>query len=137
MDYEEALEVGLIRAKQAAEMLRRWTGARACEVCAVKPAWGDDPRRAENWRAVGQRSLKEIARDDGYRGGGNYHVLIVDEDGAIKAASCKRFPLDEALRLAERLPLAVWSAKDGELGHQLGEEDLRRMTRHHALHVEV
>jgi len=66
---------------------------------------------------------------------GRYHLLVVDEDGTAKACSRKRFPLVEALRLVERLPLPV--AAGGELSQVLQEQDLREDAREHGLHVEV
>ena len=61
MDYGRAVEIGRGRAEEAAEAIRRWTGAEAMAVCAVKPA----PGRGR-WQPVGPQSLKEIARDDGW-----------------------------------------------------------------------
>jgi hypothetical protein len=71
------------------------------------------------------------------RGDGRYHLLVVDERGAVKACSRDRFPLPEALRLVERLPLQVAMPGQGELWRLLQEEDLRKDAREHGLHVEV
>jgi len=99
-------------------------------LCAVKAA-----RWPERWLPVGEQSYKEIARDDGYRGGGDYALLVVDETGAVKACSRKLYPLAEVLRLADRLPLPVMA--DGELSKVLRERDTRDDVREDALHVEV
>jgi hypothetical protein len=130
VDYKKALDVGRVRADVAAKALRRWTGVPSMAVCAVKPG-----RDGERWLPVGEQSFKEIARDDGFRGGGDYHLLVVDEDGTAKACSRKRFPLVEALRLVKRLPLPVVAG--GELSQVLQEQDLREDAREHGLHVEV
>ena len=132
MRYEQALKIGRARAEMAAEAIRRWTGVKATAVCAVKPALGSDPRTTGKWEPVGQRSYKEIARDDGMRGKGNYHLLIVDKSGTAKACTLKRFPLGEVLRLADRLPISVASPGEGELWKQLAEEDYRMYAVYHA-----
>ena len=137
MKYNKALRIGRARAEEAAGALQRWAGIKACPLCAVRPAVGTDPQTPGDWEPVGRQSLKEIARDDGMRGGGNYHLFIVDEKDAIKACSMERFPLGEVLRLAERLPCRVASPGEGELWKCLEEEDLRIDARHHALHVDV
>jgi hypothetical protein len=115
MDYKLALDTGHKRAEQAAEALARWTGVQTYPLCAVQPAPGSDPRTKGNWEPVGQQSYKEIARDEGIYGKGNYHVLVVDENGTAKACSRKRFALADVLRLVERLPLPVAAAGWGEL----------------------
>ena len=137
MDYAKALNIGRMRADTAAKALGRWTGIEAMSVCAVKPKYGDDPRRARDWKPVGEQSFKEIAQDDGAQGGGNYHLLIVDDEGTGKACSRKRFPLPEALRLMERLPLPVAVTGRRELSRRLEECELGTTAREHALQVEV
>ena len=132
MDYKKALDIGHERADQAAEAIRRWTGVKAMAVCAVQPGRGK-----RDWKPVGQQSWKEIAQDNGFRGGGNFHLLVIDEDGAVKACSKDRFPLGEVLRLANRLPLPVAMPGRGQLSQRLDEEDLRTDATEHALHVEV
>lgn len=109
MDYQKALETGRVRAEQAAQAMQRWTGVKAIAVCAVKPAGGSDSRTIGDWQPVGRRNYKEIARDEGIYGRGNYHLLVVDESGTAKACSVERFALAKVLRLAERLalPMAV------------------------------
>lgn len=118
MDYKKALEIGHKRAEEAAEAIHRWTGVEALAVCAVKPDSTD-----ERWRPVGKRSFKEIARDDGLRGDGRYHLLIVDENGTTKACTRKRYPLGEALRMADRLPIRVAMPGTGELWNELEKEE--------------
>jgi len=130
MNYKKALDMGHERANQAAEAIRRWTGVKAYAVCAVQPGRGN-----RDWKPVGQHGWKEIAKDDGFYGDSKYHVLVVDETGTVKACTKKRFPLGEALRLADRLPLPV--AKSGDLSKQLEELELRTNARDHALRVEV
>ena len=125
MRYEQALKIGRARAEMAAEAIRRWTGVKATAVCAVKPALGSDPRTTGKWEPVGQRNYKEIARDDGIQGRGDYHLLVVDKIGSAKACSMKRFPLGKVLSLADRLPLSVAAPSKGELWKQLAEEDYR------------
>jgi len=137
MKYGKALDIGRARAEQAAKALTRWTGVAAYPVCAVKPAYGTDPLTARTWKPVGRQSLKEIARDDGIRGGGRYHLLVVDERGAVKACSRDRFPLAEALQLMERFPLQIAMPGQGELWRLLQEGDRREDAREHGLHVEV
>jgi len=137
MKYGKALDIGRARAEQAAKALARWTGVATYPVCAVKPAYGTDPLTARTWKPVGRESLKEIARDDGIRGGGRYHLLVVGERGTVKACSRDRFPLAEALRLMEQLPLQVAMPGQGELWRLLQEEDRREDAREHGLHVEV
>lgn len=132
MEYEKALKMGRARAEQAAEIIRRWAGVKACAVCAVKAGPTTDPGQRGNWEPVGQRSYKEIARDDGMRGRGNYHLLIVDKGGTAKACTLKRFPLGEVLKLADRLPISVASPGEGELWKQLAEEDYRMYAVYHA-----
>lgn len=133
MDYARALNLGRVRAETAAEALGRWTGIEAMSVCALKPAYGGNPLKAGKWVAVGSASFKEIARDDGAQGGGNYHLLIVDEDGTGKACSRKRFPLAEALELMDRLPLPISRHGRQELCAKLEERELTVSARTHAL----
>ena len=132
MKYKKALDMGHERANQAAKAIHRWTGVKAHAVCAVKPGRGD-----HGWRPVGQQSWKEIARDDGFRGNGDFHLLVIDEDGAVKACSKDRIPLGEVLGLADRLPLPVAMPGRGQLSQHMAEEDLRTNARDYALHVEV
>jgi hypothetical protein len=122
MKYKRALEIGRARAEAAAEAMQRWTSAKACAVCAVKPGTGWDAYRTGDWMPVGQQCYKEIARDDGSQGKGNYHLLVMDEEGVIKACSLERFPLAEALRLTKRLPMSVALPGKGELWQQLDVE---------------
>ena len=130
MQYEKALDIGRLRARDAARALRRWTGVEAMALCAVKAAhW------RERWLPVGEQSFKETALDEGYRHSGKYSLLVVDETGAVKACSRKLYPLAEVLRFAGRLPMPVMA--DGELSRLLQERDLREDVREHALHVEV
>jgi len=137
MNYQKALEIGKIRAKEAAEAIRRWTGVEAYDVCAVKPARSTDRRRTRDWQPVGRQSLKDIACDKGFRGDGDYHLLVIDEDGTVKATSRDRYPLGEVLRLADRPPMRVAILNDGELWKKLEEEDLRINARANALRIEV
>ena len=125
MKYEQALKVGRARAEQAAEVIRRWTGVKAIAVCAVKPASGPNMRTTGNWEPVGQQSHKDIARDDGMQGQGNYHLLIVDKSGTAKACTLDRFPLAKVLKLAGRLPLQVDSPWQGELWKYLNQEQCK------------
>ena len=119
MKYCEALKTGRRRAEEAAEAIRRWTGVPAIAVCAVKT----DPSE-KYWQPVGQQSWKEIASDDGLGGKDRYHLLIVDEGGAAKACSRKRYPLSEVMPLADRLPLPVAMLGQGELWRQLNHREL-------------
>ena len=134
MDYEKALKIGRTRADLAAEALRRWTGIKACAVCAVQPVSGSDPRTAGNWEPIGRYCYKEITRDNGMRGGGNYHLLVVDESGTVKACTLKRYPLGEVLELADRLPIGVAEPSEGELWKQLAQQEDRRYTVDRAKH---
>jgi len=130
MDYERALDIGRLRARHAAKAVRRWTGVEAMELCAVKAApW---PAR---WLPVGEKSYKEIARDDGYRGAGGYALLVTDESGAVKACSRRLYALAEAVKLIGRLPLPV--APSGELARALQEQDVAKNARDPALRVQV
>ena len=92
MRHEKALDIGLARAEMAAEALRRWTGVRAIAVCAVQTVPETGLRAGESWEPVGPFSYKEIARDDGMTGGGNYHLLIVDENWTAKASCPSQWP---------------------------------------------
>jgi len=130
--YEKALDLGRLRARDAARALRRWTGVESMALCAVKAApW------PERWLPVGEQSYKEIALDEGYRRSGKYSLLVVDETGAVKACSRKLYALAEVLRLADRLPMPVAMPGRGELWRQIREEDRREDAREHGLHVEV
>ena len=122
MKYEKALDIGRTRAEMAAEVIKRWTGIKAIAVCAVKYPYGQSLGAGE-WEPVGQQSYKEIARDDGMQGGGNYHLLVVDKAGTAKACSMERFPLEKVISLADRLPLIVAAPYKGELWKQLVEGD--------------
>jgi len=119
MDYKLALDTGRKRAEQAAEALARWTGVETYPLCAVQPAPGSERRGARDWEPVGQQSYKDIARDEGIYGRGNYHVLVVDEHGTAKACSRKLFGWVDVLRLVERLPLPVAAPGWGELWNAL------------------
>jgi len=132
VDYKKALDIGRARAEVSAKALRRWTGVEAMVLCAVKVA-----RWPERWMPVGEQSYKEIVRDNGFRGGGKYYLLVVDETGAVKACSKERFPLGEVLRLADRLPLRVAMRGEGELWKRLEEEGRRVDARERALCVEA
>ena len=132
MKREKALGIGHERAEKAAETIRQATGVQAMAVTVIKPGSGRG-----GWQPVGKKSWKEIARDDGFVGGGRYHLLVVDEDGKAKACSKDRLSLEEALRLAEKLPLPVARTEWGELARLLEERDLGGNVREHALHVEV
>ncbi len=115
----DKVDIGRARAESAARALRRWTGVRALAVCVLKPAYGYDSKKADVWIPVGELSFKEIARDDGYFGSGNYHLLIVDETGTAKASTWDRYPLEKVLQLAKRLPLPIAAPGTGELWMQL------------------
>ena len=137
MKHEKALDVGIARAEMAAEALRRWTGVKAIAVSAVRSISGYGSRARESWEPVGQHSYKEIARDDGMRGGGNYHLLVVDENGIAKACTLKRYPLGEVLRLADRLPIGVAKSGEGELWKALAEKDYRMYEVYRAKHPDL
>ena len=137
MDYGIALSIGRARAETAAEALGRWTGVEAMAVCAVKAGHEGHTDRTGDWEPVGERSFKEVARDDGFAGGGNYHLLVVDERGVAKACTRKRFPLDEVLKLAERLPLPVATQGRLELSMRLQEKEMTLAARDQALRVDL
>jgi hypothetical protein len=125
MEYGKTMEIGRERAEQAAEIIRRWAAVKACAVCAVKGGRRRDRDERGGWEPVGGRSYKEIARDSGMRGKGDWHLLVVDSSGTAKACTLERFPVGEVLRLADRLPLRVALPGKGELWHKLAEEDYR------------
>ena len=137
MRHEKALDVGLARAEVAAEALRRWTGVRAIAVCAVQTVLETGLRAGESWEPVGPFSYKEIARDDGMTGGGNYHLLIVDENWTAKACTSQRFQLDDALQLADRLPIPVAAPGEGELWKALAERKDRADAAYRAKYPDV
>ena len=137
MEHKRALKVGRSRARQAARALRRCTGVEACDVCAVKPGSRVARTKTRDWEPVGEESWKEIARDNGRRGGGKYHLVIVDQDGTPKACSRERFPLRKALELADRVPLPVAEPGRGRLWRLLDEKVSRADARHHALHMDA
>ena len=91
----------------------------------------DDPQVASSRQTV----FKEIARDDGRMGAGNYHVLVVDEDGVTKASSRERYPLEQAVQLAARVPMPV--ACPGELRECLNVDKAEVQTHASAVHIEV
>jgi len=95
-------------------------------------------RRFQEWTRSGvfDTILAALAEDLRDRGG-RYHLLIVDEDGAAKACSRKRYPVGKVLRLADRLLLGVAMPGRGELWRQLEKGNLRANARDRALHVEV
>ncbi|MDP2897850.1 MAG: hypothetical protein Q8Q12_15050 [bacterium] len=132
MKYDEALTIGRRRAEEAAAAIQRWTGVRAFALFTVKPGW-----RKGSWKPVGRMSRKEICWDDGFRGGGGYYIAVVDGGGAVKACSKQLYPLGEALKLAERIPMGVACPGRGELWQRLDEEDARARAGERALHVEV
>ena len=125
MKHRKALDIGLARAEVAAEALRRWTGVRAIAVCAVQTVPETGLRAGESWEPVGPFSYKEIARDDGMTGGGNYHLLIVDENWIAKACTSQRFQLEDVLRLADRFPIPVAAPGEGALWKALSERKNR------------
>lgn len=137
MRHEKALDIGIARAEVAAEAMRRWTGVEAIAVFAVRSISGSGRRARESWEPVGHYNYKEIARDDGMRGGGNYHLLLVDENGTAKACTLKRYPLEEVLRLAERLPVGVAAPGEGELWKALAERDCRADIAYRAKHPDL
>jgi hypothetical protein len=115
MDYEDALKIGRARAENAARVLQRWAGVKATAVCSVRPLPGGDPDNARDWEPIGTGCWKEICRHTGALGHGEYHLLVVDETGSVKACSRERFDLQKALELASRLPLPVAEPGTGEL----------------------
>jgi hypothetical protein len=137
MKHEKALAIGIAHANVAAEAIQRWTGVKAIAVFAVKSVPGIGSRASESWEPVGTNSYKEIARDDGMRGGGNYHLLVVDDSGTAKACTLQRYPLAEVLKLAGRLPLAVASPGEGELWKRLVQQDDRRYAVDRAKHPDL
>jgi len=118
MNYRDALRIGRDRADQAAEIIRRWANVAAYPVCAVRPTQGDGDS-AHGWDPVGRQSFKEIVRDDGAFGLGDFHLLVVDEQGSAKACSKERFALAKAVELATRVPLPVAMPGRGELWREL------------------
>jgi len=137
MDYKEALEIGQARARRAAEAIEKWTGAKACAVCAVKPAGDAGEEGPAEWEPVGENSWKEVACDEGFTGAGGYHLLVVDEDGVPKASTVDRFALPMVIALAEGLPMPVADPGHGELWRLMGQAEERRTARHWALHMEA
>jgi len=136
MEYKEALEIGLVRARRAAEAIER-SGAKACAVCAVKPEADAGGGRPGDWEPVGERSWKDVARDEGFTGGGGYHLIVVDEDGVAKASTVERFGIPEILWLAEGMPMPLADPGHGELWCLMGQEEDRRDARDWALHTET
>ena len=138
MRYDKALEIGQARAEEAAELIRRWTDIKVYALCAVNQvASRRNPEKVVGWEPVGQRSWKEIVGKRGIDGQTKYYIAVVDEGGTPKACSADVFSRGKALRLADKLPVAVFAPGEGMLWKCLEERQLRDDSRYHALHVET
>jgi hypothetical protein len=138
MRYDKALEIGQGRAEEAASLIRRWTGIKVYALCVVNQVVSRrNPDKNAGWEPVGQRSWKEIIGKRGTDGQTRYHIVIVDEGGTPKACSADVFSRAKALRMANKLPVAVFATGEGMLWKCLEDKELRNDSRYHALHVET
>jgi len=138
MRYDKALEIGQGRAEEAAELIRRWTDIKVYALCAVNQVVSRrNPDKTTSWEPVGQRSWKEIVAKRGTDGQTKYHIVIVDEGGTPKACSADVFSRGKALKLADKLPVAVFAPGEGTLWRCLEQKEVRNDSRYHALHVET
>jgi hypothetical protein len=138
MRYEKALEIGQGRAEEAASLVRRWAGVKVYALCVVNQIVSlRNPEKTVGWEPVGQRSWKEIVAKRGIDGQTKYYIAIVDEGGTPKACSADLFQQAKALKLADKLPVAVFAPGEGMLWKCLEERQLRNDSRYHALHVEM
>jgi len=138
MRYDKALEIGQARAEEAADLIRRWAGITVYALCAVNQVSSRrNPDKTAAWQPVGQRSWKEIVGRRGADGQTRYHIVIVDEDGTAKACSADVFSRAKALRLADKLPIAVFAPGEGTLWRCSEQKELSYDSRYHALHVET
>jgi hypothetical protein len=135
--YEDAVDIGRVRAEQAAEALHRWTGIQTTSLCVVRPAPDSDPDSTGSWKPVGKGCWREISKHTGALGSGTYHLIVVDEAGSVKACSMDRFDLQEVLELAKRLPLPVAEPGRGELWQALEQEESAREARTWVLHPDA
>ncbi len=133
MEYGEALEVGKKIREQAARALSAWTGAQAIGVVAVKPACRANPEKNGTWAPVGRPCAKDIAVDHLPHREEDTHVLILDEDGYAVACTRRRHEFNEAVKLAERIPLPVAMENSSQLRRCLEEIELARNIRRTAL----
>jgi len=137
MKYKDAVNIGRVRADQAAEALHRWTGIQTTSLCVVRPARDSDPDRTGSWEAVGKGCWKDISKHAGALESDTYHLIVVDEAGSVKACSNNRFELAEVLRLAQRLPFAVAEPGRSELWRALEQEENAREARGRVLHPDA
>ena len=137
MKYKDAVNIGRVRADQAAEALRRWTGIQTTSLCVVRPAPHSDPDRTGSWEPVGKGCWKDISKHTGALESDTYHLIVVDEAGSVKACSSDRFELSEVLKLAQRLPFAVAEPGRSELWQALEQEENVREARGRVLHPDA
>ena len=137
MHFGDALKIGRVRAKQAAQALQSWTGVKATAVCSVRPMRGNDPDTAGDWEPVGQGCWKDICRHNGALGQGEYHLLVVDKAGSVKACSMERYDLQTVLKLAKRLPLPVAEPGSSELWLAMEKVEDAREARWRALYADA
>jgi len=88
-------------------------------------------------RPVSHESWKEIARNDGFRSGGRYHLVVVDDERTAKACRRESLPLEEVLGLVGRLPLPVAAPVWGQLWRALYEKNVRPKAGECVPHVEA
>jgi hypothetical protein len=136
MDYERALEIGRVRRKEAAQILRRWAGVRTCEVCAVRPRVRVKNGCAGGWEPVGEENYKDVMRKGGALTQADTYILVVDGDGNVKACSWEPLPLRKAVELANQLALPVPKGRRSELERYLEEADMRETVMGSTLHQE-
>ncbi len=138
MRYERALEIGQARAEEAADLMRRWTGIKVYALCAVTEVVSRrNPEKDAGWEPVGQRSWKEIIGRRGTDGQTRYSIVILDEDGTPKACSADVFSRAKVLKLADKIPVAVFAPGEGTLWRCLEQKEMSLDSRYHALHVET
>ena len=136
MDYKHALKIGQMRRREAAKVLRQWTGLKACEVCAVRPRPRIRTPTNADWEPVGDENYKDVMTKKDALTSATTSLLVVDADGNVKACAWEALPLEEALSMASRLPLPVSQAGVSELRRHLEEQDMRESVMGSTLHQE-
>lgn len=138
MNYEKALEIGVGRSADAAELLATATGLMTQMVCAVTRV-GSFGRRedTDGWAPVGEESFVDVAFFEHKEAPANALVLLVDEDGYTKASTRGFFAVKDAVGIAKSLELPVSASKTSYLRKVLEAEDLTEQVRASTLRIDV
>ena len=138
MNYEKALEIGVGRSADAAELLATATGLMTQMVRAVKQI-GSFGRREDPdaWAPVGEENFVDVAFFEHKEPSANALVLLVDEDGYTKASTRDFLPVKDALGIAKYLEFPVSTVKRSYLRQVLEAEDLTEQVRASTLRIDV